>query len=483
MAKAETNVKVLNAIREAASDSYKAKVPVANLNNLTDVGNPILEYQSVRNEFLELLVNKIALPVVRARMFRNPLAMLRREGSPLGTDEEEIGVNPAKAEKFNAHATDLLAQHTPDVKVAYHRMNRQERYFCTIQYAVLRGGFTSWGGFDRLTDEVVESLYNGNYIDEFSYTKELLGNSATTNPAKMATIHVPFPSDETKARAFVRAARGAFSSFLFPSTKYNSWALMGGAGADYTSWSNAEDIMIAIRSDVLATVDVDVLARAFNLDKTDFLGRVINVPDFGESDGAQDIIAVMFDKNYPVIVNKLFTVENFVNGSNLSTNYYLHVWQTYSTSPLENAVAFIGDTNLSNLTVAPTAADFDFWGTTCSDIQTGVSVSAGAITGTLAYQSTGQIVTDWGEGYFLGVTLSNIDTDATSVKIGLDPSEGSGLVEILTDPDKTALLKITDKNTQKLVIIQSNSTGTHKQTFDLSGLTLTPPTENRTTKK
>ena len=78
MAEVQTNVNALNAIRSAASPSYQDLVPLATASNLQDVGNPILQYAAVRNEFLTLLVNKIALPIVRSRMFRNPLAMLRR---------------------------------------------------------------------------------------------------------------------------------------------------------------------------------------------------------------------------------------------------------------------------------------------------------------------------------------------------------------------------------------------------------------------
>jgi hypothetical protein len=338
MAKVTTNVAALNAIRNVASDSYKNAVPVATANNLQEVGNPIIQYQSIRNEFLQLLVNKIARPIERARRFRNPLAMLKRESSPLAMDEEEIGVNPAEAESFNATSTDLLAQKTPDVKVAYHRMNRQDRYFLTVQFAVLRSGFTSWGGFDNLVDMIVESLYNGNYIDEFKYTKNTIAREAISGA--MASKEIALPADEATAKAFVKKARAVFNDFKFPKSLYNSWTRIGGSGNPYTSWSKPENIMLFMRSDISAEVDVEVLARAFNLEYSDFIGRVIMVDDFGTAEGAENIFAIMCDKKYPIILDKLNIVEDFRNGSNLSTNYWLHVWQVYSTSPLENACCF-----------------------------------------------------------------------------------------------------------------------------------------------
>lgn len=101
-----------------------------------------------------------------------------------------------------------------------------------------------------------------------------------------------------------------------------------------------------------------------------------------------------------------------------------------------------------------------------------MSVSGGKVTGTLKYLSTGALATDWGAGNFLALKFTDIDSDATSVKVGLEPSEGSGLVEIIDDPDKDGVFKITDKDAQKFVVVQSDGLYTKKQTYDLSELTL-----------
>ena len=60
----------------------------------------------------------------------------------------------------------------------------------------------------------------------------------------------------------------------------------------------------------------------------------------------------------------------------------------------------------------------------------------------------------------------------TSVKVGLDPSQGSGLVEILTDPDKNGVFKITNKDTQVFKVVAKNATNECVMTYDLSELTL-----------
>lgn len=87
--------------------------------------------------------------------------------------------------------------------------------------------------------------------------------------------------------------------------------------------------------------------------------------------------------------------------------------------------------------------------------------------------TSGALVDTWGEGYFVALKFSGFDPAATSVKVGLDPSYGSGLVEILTDPDKNGVFKITDKDTQKFKVVSTDGHNSTTQEFDLSELTLT----------
>lgn len=126
----------------------------------------------------------------------------------------------------------------------------------------------------------------------------------------------------------------------------------------------------------------------------------------------------------------------------------------------------------SNVTVAgSTPATKEYWGTKVSDMQTSVSVANGAITGTLKKLTTGQLVTDWGEGYFIALKFTKNNNAATSIKVGLRPSVSSGLVEL--DADMDGVFKITDKDSQVFVVRCTDADGNaYESTYDLSGLTL-----------
>lgn len=118
------------------------------------------------------------------------------------------------------------------------------------------------------------------------------------------------------------------------------------------------------------------------------------------------------------------------------------------------------------------------WNVDVSDLQEDdVDISGGKITGTLKYLAGDNAITaKWGEGYFLAFNLADNDyTDLTSVKVGLSPSKSSGLAEIIEDPDKNGICKISDKGSQKFIIKQTDGTHTKTQAFDLTGLTLAKP--------
>lgn len=78
-------------------------------------------------------------------------------------------------------------------------------------------------------------------------------------------------------------------------------------------------------------------------------------------------------------------------------------------------------------------------------------------------------MTDWGQGYFLGLDFANIAEGAV-VKVGLVPSQGSGFVPL--DEDHNGVFKITDKNAQVFKVITTKGDQRVTDTYYLSTLTL-----------
>lgn len=102
-------------------------------------------------------------------------------------------------------------------------------------------------------------------------------------------------------------------------------------------------------------------------------------------------------------------------------------------------------------------------------MQSGVTVSGNRVTGTLYKQTSGQIVTDWGEGYFIGLHFTP-DSDATKTQVGLRPSMGSGPATL--EEDGLAMFKLTNISEQRIKVVSTRPGEEKVWFFELDGLTL-----------
>ena len=337
----------LNALREISSEIYHKYVPI--IDDTTDISafaNPILDVPVVMNEFCDVLVNKLVYSQFESFTFNNPLRVLEGESIPLGYAGEHVYVNPAKGRGFNVNDfAGLLFKYEADVKVEYHTVNSDLQYPVTISRQQLKKAMTSWDNLAEFITSLSNSLYNGCYVDEFRFTKNIISGAYKENRGVIETISAV--SSEDTAKAFVEKARELFLNFQLPSTKYNAWAKNGGEGKPITTWTRPEDIVLIIRNDVRAKIDVQSLASAFNLSYADFMGNVITVDDFDSYDDEGNkvfdgsaIVGMIADKSWFKIKTQDMYMESFVNPNNRTIQYYLNVIRMYNMSLFANGVIF-----------------------------------------------------------------------------------------------------------------------------------------------
>ena len=339
----------LNEIRETSikSDTLYAK-SIDQIRDDTDIttwARPILTNQTIMNEFFSMLVQRIIYTQIDVRLFNNPLQILEGDTMPLGSIGQEIYTNPIKGRKFNVDDfAGLLARYEADIKVQYMHLNSDIQYPVTITRAKIVDAFTSWENLNRFVDSITNALYNGAYIDRFNMTKELVTTAYAGNNVQIKTITAV--TSEATAKAFVKEARNLYKLFRFPSSNYNAWAKVGGYGRELLTWSNPEDIVFLIRADVSTELDVDVLANAFHIDKTDLMGRIIDVDSFDIYEGDEkvfdgsNIIGIMADKSWFRIKTREMTMDEFYNANNRTWQFYLNDVRMYQYSLFANAVVF-----------------------------------------------------------------------------------------------------------------------------------------------
>lgn len=331
-------INVVNTILSNGSTEYKNRVPIATRSNIADVANPLLTYTTIQNEFLTSLVNKIAMQEVRARIWDNPLAVLKKGRKPLGFDIESSHINPATDEGFGS-GSDLLTKVAPDVKTEYFRLNRQGLYTVTIEEHKLRHAMQSWEALEKFTVGIVNTLYSGDYIDEFILMKNTMADAILNQ--KMKTVGITAMTDEATGKGFLTALRNASSGMTYPGTSWNAYAKAGGVGNPVTTWTPKENQLLIIRSDRLNFLDVNVLAAAFNMEKAQLENRIVEVDNFGSM---SNVNAILMDDAALQVWDDMDEMRDFVNGKGLYINYFWHHWQTYAFSILCNAVAFVDDT-------------------------------------------------------------------------------------------------------------------------------------------
>lgn len=352
-----STIDILNVIRQNASYDYQQNVPkVTTVNDIPKVGEIIYGTPAFANQFINALVNRIAIVRVQSATFNNPYSMLKKGYIEYGETVEDIFVSIAKAVDFNVEkAAGREFQRTiPDVRSAFHTMNWRVMYPVTIQDEDLRQAFLSIDGVQNLIAKIVDSVYTAAEYDEFLLFKYLLIKAISHG--KMYPTVIGNGTDLSEAAV---QFRGTSNLLPFMSSDYNEASVK----------TNTPKDRQVIFMDALfnAQFDVNVLASAFNMDKATFMGRLFlidNWTDFdnerfdiirANSDGIEEVTAdelallanvkaVILDENWFQVYdnNNKFT-EKYVS-SGLYWNYFYHTWKTVSNSPFANAVVFVTST-------------------------------------------------------------------------------------------------------------------------------------------
>ena len=349
-------MKALNEIRETSIDNgtlYHKQVPVVEATtSITNFGMPILENQVVMNEFVSSLMNRIAYTSFSNRYtFDNPLRILYGDEIPLGEAVQDIYVNPAQARKYNVNDfAGLLQKYEASVKVQYLAKNQDVQYCVSITRPSLKKAFTSWADLERFIDELSNSLYNGLYIDDYKLSKGLVAAAWKNNVGQVRVISNDPKGSESYGKAFIKQLRTDFLNMGLPSISFNAYTKV--TDGDYVqTWTRPEDIVLLVRNDILASIDVDVLSAAFNMDKAEFLGRVIPVDEFDDD----SIYAFMGDRRWFRIHTQEMYLDEFYNANNRVWNYYLNKVGMFNYSLFANGVIYASKEE----TVAATAIEFE----------------------------------------------------------------------------------------------------------------------------
>lgn len=348
---------ILNVIRQNASYEYQQNVPaVKTANDIPKVGEVLMGQPALANQFINALVNRIAIVRVQSATFNNPYSMLKKGYIEFGETVEDIFVSIAKGVDFNPEKAREreYKRAFPDVRSAFHAMNWRVMYPVTIQDEDLKQAFLSMDGVQNLIAKIVDAVYTGAEYDEFLLFKYLLIKAISHGKMKPVAI-----GDGTDLKESAVQFRGVSNLLPFMSGEYNE------VGVKTTTPKDRQVIFMDAMFN--AQFDVNVLASAFNMDKADFMGRLFLIDNWtsfdnerfdiirANSDGIEevtseelallaDVKAVILDENWFQVYDNNNKFTEKYSASGLYWNYFYHTWKTISNSPFSNAVVFVTST-------------------------------------------------------------------------------------------------------------------------------------------
>ena len=374
------SIDILNVIRNNASYAYQKDVPeIQQEQDIPKVGEILFGNPTHANEFINALVNRIALVRVQSATFNNPYKHLKKGYLEFGETVEDIFVGIIKAVKYDAEkgASREFKRTLPNVQSVFHLTNWRVMYPITIEKQALRRAFTSADGVTNLISTIINQVYASAEYDEYLLFKYLLIKAISHGKVYPQYI------DTADMNGVAVAFRGKSNLLPIDMTgRFNESHVQNNTAIDKQC--------IFMDADFNAKFDVEVLASAFNMNKAEFIGKLHLIDDFSsfdnerfeaireESTGLEEVTAeelalmknvkgVLLDEEWFQVYDNLFEFNETPVGSGLYWNYWLHCWKTVSYSPFANAIAFVdsraGIAKPSKITVEITGKDISEVGT------------------------------------------------------------------------------------------------------------------------
>ena len=357
------SAKILNFLRQSASTYYREQVPQAisgDKDNLKIIGNVITSDAIVRNEFLSALVNRIGFVAITSRVWENPWAVFNKGLVEYGTTVEEIYVDLAKPFAYDVEIAEknIFKREIPDVRSAFHCMNWQEFFKVTVQEKDLKRAFLGWDGVTDLIGKIIESMTTSLNYAVYQTMKYLIARTLLQGQGNAVEIPAVTSANMQEIVANVRELS-------------NNWTILNRKNniAGVANHTPKDEQYLIVTNKFDSKMDVEILAAAFNMDKTEFFGHRMLVDGFGEidndylhdlftdADGNTDagyipitdaekealntIPALMVDERFFQIYQNMHEMTEAFNGEGIYWNYWLHEWMTFSVSPFSQRALFV----------------------------------------------------------------------------------------------------------------------------------------------
>ena len=354
-----------------AGNDYQQRIPNPTANSLEATWRALFKpgNNAYLNQFMDVLVNRIAYTYVHNLAWTSPLAVFKRPKLIYGTTTQEIALNWVKAHAYKDDVESLLRLHRPEGDVAYHTQNRQDKYPISLVLPELKNAFLDDYGLNRLVAAIMQAPANSDNYDGYRIALNMLATYEDAYGFYKYPLSA-VPTDEATGKEFLTAVRTLVAMLQFPSARYNA------ASVSVPVFAKPSELVLLVTPAVAASVTVEVLSSIFHVEMAEVNVRQIIVDEFP----IPKTVAMLTTEDFFIMQDTLYETTSFWNAETLATNYYLHHWEIVSASPFVPAILFtVGGDGTTISTVKQTVTGIALTGATTAeageDVQLAVNLT------------------------------------------------------------------------------------------------------------
>ena len=220
-------------------------------------------------------IDKIGKMVMLDGQYIDKLPELDGEDLPLGKTIEEYFIDLTLPEAYSTIAAEGAKDTAPALpsveECAYSYTLGREKIKTTVPYDDVERAAVNSGDAANMIAKILERLGNSYEMFKFQSKKQLLGNAADKAVAANLVQTIAVPSDTTTGEAFIKQIKEDIETASF--------AHQG--GLNNTLIGSAPSLTLYIKKGVMPTLEVDVMAGAFNEGRLALPANIKVVDDFG----------------------------------------------------------------------------------------------------------------------------------------------------------------------------------------------------------
>lgn len=341
------DVEIFNAVRSATSPQFQTRIPSATQGNLRNAVDTMRNFPYLRDEFTGVLIQRLIGLYVQHADWDDPLKLigsprvLKRYGSTY--EQAAVGLVKARTRNFNQEylGDDVYGRYNVPTASVFHPLTFDHYYPVTIPEDALLTAFDGESGMSDYISEIMNAPILSDRNDMYVMKTQCFAEYA--RKGGFYRVHTPdvgkADSTETDAKGLLRliqqVANELKASPMSSMAKYNAMSWV-------TPWRDDEAILFATPQ-VIAALNVEALAAAFNIDRANVPYRIIPIPEdmFGIGGAAGKVQAVLTTEDFFFCWDEMLETTNSpVNPIDGTRNIFYKHRGSVTPNPFANAVLF-----------------------------------------------------------------------------------------------------------------------------------------------